>query len=186
MRKEYTFSLLTAALLICGACSNVRQAPVENRQAPPAVPEPAVSARTEPAAAPPGPAAGRPAREEEDALWEELPGSAESAATAAPAETGRFSDNPAVMALLDDTDLMSSRGDPEAAAVSVERALRLEPKNPWLWHRLAALKLELGQWRLAAALAQKSNSLSAGRPALRRANADLVKRAEEQQRGDLK
>lgn len=181
MRKEYTFSLLVAALVICGACSNVRQAPVEDRQAPPAAPEPAADPGSVT-----GPAAGRPAREEEDAQWEELPGSVESATTAAPAETGRFSDNPAVIALLDDTDLRVSRGDPEAAAVFVERALRLEPKNPWLWHRLAALKLEQGQWHQAAALAQKSNSLSAGRPALRRANADLIERAEEQQRGDLK
>lgn len=184
MRKEYTFSLLVAALVACGACSNVRQAPVVDGQAPPAAPEPVVAARTEPAAAPPGPAAGRPAREQEDALWEELPGSLESAATVAPA--GRFSDNPAVIALLDDTDLMISQGDPGAAAVSVERALRLEPKNPWLWHRLAALKLAQGQWRQAGALAQKSNSLSAGRPALRRANADLIGRAEERQRGGLK
>ena len=113
-----------------------------------------------------------------------MPGSLESAATAAP--PGRFSDNPAVIALLDDTDLMISRGDPDAAAVSVERALRLEPKNPWLWHRLAVLKLAQGQWRQAAALAQKSNSLSAGRPALRRANADLIGQAEERQRGGLK
>ena len=97
MRKEYTFSLLVAALVACGACSNVRQAPVVDGQAPPAAPETVVAARTEPAA-------GRPAREQEDALWEELPGSLESAATAAP--PGRFSDNPAVIALLDDTDLM--------------------------------------------------------------------------------
>ena len=181
MRKEYTFSLLIAAVVICGACSNVRQAPVEDRQAPAAVPGPAAG---------PGPvtepAAGKPAREEEDAQWEELPGSMESAPTAAPAEAGRFSDNPAVVALLDDTDLRISQGDLEAAAVSMERALRLEPKNPWLWHRLAVLKLEQGQWRQAVALAQKSNSLSAARPALRRANADLIKRAEQHQQQGLK
>ena len=181
MRKEYTFSLLVFAAVICGACSNVRQAPFEDRPAPAAAPAPAAypDPFTEPSA-------GKPAREEEDAQWEELPGPVEPGATAAPAGAGRFSDNPAVMALLDDTDLRISRGDPEAAAVSVERALRLEPKNPWLWHRLAVLKLEQGQWRQAVALAQKSNSLSAGRPALRRANAALVKRAEQHQRQGLK
>ena len=175
MRREYTFSLLIAALVICGACSNVRQAPVEDRQEASAAPEPPA----DPVTAPP---TGEPLREEGDGQWEELPGSVESAITAAPAEagteTGHYSDNPAVLALLDDTDLSISQGDPEAAAVSVERALRLEPKNPWLWHRLAVLKLEQGHRRLAVALAQKSNSLAARHPALRRANADLIKRAE--------
>ena len=174
MRKAYTFSLLTAALVSCGACSNVRQAPVEDRQEARAVPELPADPVT-------GLPAGEPLREEADARWEKLPGSVEADATAAPAEAERFSGNPAVIALLDDTDLKLSRGNPEAAAASVERALRLEPKNPWLWHRLAVLKLEQGQWRQAVALAQKSNSLSARRPKLRRANADLIKRARQHQ-----
>ena len=170
------FSLLLGVLLVCGACSNVRQAPVEerDRQAPhAAVEQPVEPAEpVAPAAAP----AGRPVPEEDYAQWEELsvPG---AAADSAPAELERVSDNPAVVALLDDTDLRVSRGEREAAAGSLERALRLEPKNPWLWHRLAVLKLEQGQRRLAVVLAQKSNSLSAGLPALRRANAELIKRA---------
>ena len=174
MKKE---SLLIAVLLVCAACSNVRQAPVEERQAP--APE-----RQEPDSAaglPPEPEAqfapGVPAPDEGDEQWEELPGSGAAAETGVPARPERMSENPAVLALLDDTDLSIDRGNPEAAAGSLERALRLEPKNPWLWHRLALLKLGQGNRRLAIALAQKSNSLAAGRPELRRANADLIERA---------
>ncbi|MDE0510526.1 MAG: hypothetical protein OXI88_01905 [Gammaproteobacteria bacterium] len=162
--------LLVAVVLVCGACSNVRQAPVEERQEPDTAP-----------GLPPEPAAqiapGEPAPEEEDEQWEELPGPGRAAETRIPAQPGRISENPAVLALLDDTDLSISRDNPEAAAGSLERALRLEPKNPWLWHRLAVLKLGQGNRRLAIALAQKSNSLAAGRPELRRANADLIERA---------
>ena len=170
MKKEHSFSLLVAVVLVCGACSNVRQAPVEERQEPDTA-----------AGLPPGPAAqiapGEPAPDEEDELWEELPGPGRAAETRIPAQPERISENPAVLALLDDTDLSISRDNPEAAAGSLERALRLEPKNPWLWHRLAVLKLGQGNRRLAIALAQKSNSLAAGRPQLRRANADLIERA---------
>ena len=177
MKKAYSSGLMVAVLLVCGACSNVRQAPVEERQEP-------VQERQEPdraAGLPPEPAAriapGKPAPDEGDEQWEALPGPGGAAETGIPAQTERMSENPAVLALLDDTDLSISRGNPEAAAGSVERALRLEPKNPWLWHRLALLKLEQGHRRLAIALAQKSNSLAAGRPELRRANADLIERA---------
>ena len=176
MKKAYSSSLLVAALLVCGACSNVRQAPVEDRGETAAAPGPPTVSATEPVPVT-EPVPGVPAPEQDDAQWEELPGSAEPAPTGAAARTAHMSDNPAVIALLDDTELSISRGNPEAAAGAVERALRLEPKNPWLWHRLALLKLGQGDLRLAVALAQKSNSLAAGHPELRRANADLIERA---------
>ena len=179
MKNAYIFSLLIAALVSCAACSNVRQAPVVDRQQADTVPELPADPVT-------GPPAGEPAREQDDTLSQELTGSVEPDTTTDPAETGRFSDNPAVIALLDETDLRTNQGDLETAADSVERALRMEPKNPWLWHRLAMLKLAQGQWRLAITLAQKSNSLSARHPALRKANADLIKNAGKHQQEDLK
>lgn len=42
----------------------------------------------------------------------------------------------------------------------LERALRIEPRNPWLWHRLAVLRLQQGEWQQAIELATKSNTLS--------------------------
>ena len=179
MKKVYSFSLLVALVLICAACSNVRQAPVEERQ------ETDVAAQlpVDPDAQPPADAAaqprpGTPVREQDDSQWEQLPGPEAPADTVAPAPGRAVSDNPAVLALLDDADLRLRRADPEAAASSLERALRLEPKNPWLWHQLALLKLEQGHSGLAVALAQKSNSLAASHPALRKANAGLIRRAQ--------
>ena len=192
--------LIIASLVFCGACSTVQQAPVEDRQEADIGTDDAVRAG-EPA--PPatdksaGSGFGRPedARRERvmegphqtgddvPGTWIELPQPGEpqppaGVETEALAEPGRVSENPAVIALLDDTDLRLTQGDAEGAVSSVERALRLEPGNPWLWHRLAVLRLRQGQWRQAIALAEKSNSLSARHPEIRKANAELIKRAE--------
>ena len=91
---------------------------------------------------------------------------------------GRLSENPAVIALLDDTDLRISQGDAEGAVSSLNGPLRLEPRNPWLWHRLAVLRLRQGQWRQAIALAEKSNSLSVRHPKYVRPMAELIEQAE--------
>ena len=168
--------LIIAGLVFCGACSTVRQAPVEDRQEAEIDTNGAVQA-DEPAT---------PALKTGDdatGAWIELPQPGEpqtpaEVETEALAEPGRLSENPAVIALLDDTDLRLSQGDAEGAASSVERALRLEPGNPWLWHRLALLRFRQGEWRQAIALAEKSNSLSVRHPEIRKANAELIKRAE--------
>ncbi|MCK5719211.1 MAG: hypothetical protein KAH84_04585 [Thiomargarita sp.] len=47
----------------------------------------------------------------------------------------------------------------EQAAASLERALRIEPRHPILWHNLAGIRLSQEDWKRAANLAQKSNSL---------------------------
>lgn len=175
MKRRFSTCLLGAALLFCGACANVRQAPVVERQDTDAAEE--IAARPDT-----GPAAGVRVRDEEHESWTRLPQPEpapprDAEAAAPPLEAGRHSDNPAVIALLDDTDSRTARGDTEGAAGSLERALGLEPKNPWLWHRLAVLRLRQGQWRQAIALAGKSNSLAARRPELLKANAGLIERA---------
>ena len=176
MNKQRSIILLIAGLVFCGACSTVQQAPVEERQE--ADIDTNGAARTDEPATP-GPDTG----DDVTGTWTELPQPGETqlpgtVETEALAEPGRISENPAVIALLDDTDLRFSQGDAEGAVSSVERALRLEPRNPWLWHRLAVLRLRQGQWRQAIALAEKSNSLSVRHPEIRKANAELIKRAE--------
>ena len=42
----------------------------------------------------------------------------------------------------------------------LERALRIEPRNPVLWHELARIRLEQGQYRQAENMAAKSNMLT--------------------------
>ncbi|MCY4362793.1 MAG: tetratricopeptide repeat protein [Gammaproteobacteria bacterium] len=170
-----------AGLLLCSACSTVRHAPVVDRAAAEA--EAVVEAPGQPVE---DLVAEPDAGDDAGAAWVELPQpedlepQGEIRETEAPLLPDRVSDNPAVLALMDETDYRLGEGDAEAAASSVERALRLEPKNPWLWHRLAVLRLQQGHWRQAAALAEKSNSLSLRHPELRKANAGLIERAGKQ------
>jgi predicted Zn-dependent protease len=71
-----------------------------------------------------------------------------------------MSGNPAVIALLDRAQLDTAAGQREAAGASLERGLRIEPRNAWLWHELAQLRLTQGQYAQAISLAQKSNSFA--------------------------
>ncbi len=87
------------------------------------------------------------------------------------------STNNAVVALLDRADQQSQAGEADAAAASVERALRIEPRNAALWSRLAVIRLEQGQPDQAEQLALKSNSLSPYDNGLQARNWDTVARA---------
>jgi len=56
------------------------------------------------------------------------------------------------------------------AANSLERALRLEPRNGQLWSRLAQIRYDQKAWKKAIQLAAKSNTLSGGNSNLLRQN----------------
>ncbi|HEY0665153.1 MAG TPA: tetratricopeptide repeat protein [Gallionella sp.] len=71
-----------------------------------------------------------------------------------------MSENKAVVALLDRAQSDTGAGRHEAAGASLERALRIEPRNPWLWHQLAQLRLSQGQYAQAVAVARKSISFA--------------------------
>jgi predicted Zn-dependent protease len=71
-----------------------------------------------------------------------------------------MSSNKAIIALLDRAELDNKAGKREAAGASLERALRIEPRNAWLWHELAQLRLTQGQYAQAITLARKSTSFS--------------------------
>ncbi len=65
-----------------------------------------------------------------------------------------------------------------AAAGSLERALRIEPRNPVLWNQLAHVRMEQQQYHLASGLAAKSNAFTAGADAsLRKDNQAIIARA---------
>ena len=92
--------------------------------------------------------------------------------------------NPAVVALLNTAQRQEQVGDHERAAASLERALDIEPENPWLWHRLAQVRLQQGRLDQAASLAAKSNTLAVADPRLSAENWNLIA-AVRQQQGDL-
>jgi Flp pilus assembly protein TadD len=72
----------------------------------------------------------------------------------------------ATLALLEQARREAADGAPERAVATLERAVRIEPSNPWLWHRLAVLRLQQREWELAKGLAEKSNTLARGNPRL--------------------
>jgi len=88
-----------------------------------------------------------------------------------------MSSNRAVIALLDQAQTDNGAGHREAADASLERALNIEPRNPWLWHQLAQLRLAQGQYAQAITLAGKSNSFAASRNDVQAANWQVIGQA---------
>ncbi len=85
-----------------------------------------------------------------------------------------------VVALLDNAQRAVNAGDHESAAATLERAIRLQPKNALLWHRLGKLRLQQDNWQQAIALARKSNSLAAGNHILQATNWRLIAQAKKE------
>ena len=52
------------------------------------------------------------------------------------------------------------QGDYVAAAATLERAIRIQPREAYLWNRLARVRLDQKNYTQASSLAQKSNALS--------------------------
>ena len=151
--------LLTALTLMLQACAVYttpeRRPPVVQRAPAPAPSEPAYQ-RTEPAPPP--------------VIRREAPVQQPS--------------SPAVLALLDRADQQYAARDLDAAAASLERALRIEPRNARLWHRLAAVRLDQGKLDQAIQMAAKSNSLAGYDRGLQARNWRLIASAR-QAKGDI-
>jgi hypothetical protein len=67
-----------------------------------------------------------------------------------------------ITALLQKARQEFDEGRHEQAASTLERGLRVDPRNPVLWHNLAGVRLQQESWERAASLAAKSNSLVVG------------------------
>jgi Tfp pilus assembly protein PilF len=80
----------------------------------------------------------------------------------------------AVAGLMDSARSEAAAGNLAGAAASVERALRIEPRNPRLWHELARIRLKQGQHAQAESVAARSNSWAADDRALRAENWRLI------------
>ncbi len=82
-------------------------------------------------------------------------------ATLAPSEPP-VSDNAAVLALVTQARTDSGEAKYTAAAAGIERALRIEPRNPRLWQELARVRLAQGDPEQAEGLARRANTLAGG------------------------
>ena len=86
-------------------------------------------------------------------------------------------ENVAVAGLMDSARADASRGRLTNAAATLERALRIEPKNPRLWHQLALVRLRQGDYAQAENLAARSNTWAAEDAELKAANQRVIEEA---------
>lgn len=87
------------------------------------------------------------------------------------------STNPAVIALLDKAHADASAGQLPSATATLERALRIEPRNPVLWQELALVKLQSGDYAQAENFAVRSNSWAGTNKRLQARNWRIISEA---------
>ena len=81
---------------------------------------------------------------------------------------------PAVDALASRAEQQRQTGDYGGAAATLERALRIEPQQAYLWNRLARVRLEQGLGSQAGNLAARSNALAGDQAKLKQNNWDVI------------
>src|SRR5215471_9958433 len=69
-------------------------------------------------------------------------------------------ENVAIAGLLNSARADSAAGRLTNAAATLERALRIEPRNPRLWQELARVRLKQGEYAQAESVASRSNSFA--------------------------
>lgn len=99
----------------------------------------------------------------------------------APATSTGVNQPPAVVALLDQAEQQANAGELESAAASLERAIRIDPRNAVLWYHLATVRLSQGESAQAEQLAVKSNSLAANNTTQQARNWRLIGQARREQ-----
>jgi tetratricopeptide (TPR) repeat protein len=77
-------------------------------------------------------------------------------------------------------DQLLLTGQPEAAAQTIERGLRIAPKNGYLWSKLAEVRLTQHRFDQALSLAKKSNSLARGNTMLIDRNQQIMEQVKNQ------
>jgi hypothetical protein len=87
------------------------------------------------------------------------------------------SGSPAVLALMSDAERNSRSGNLDAAAGTVERALRIDSRNASLVYKLAQIRLQQNQPRLAEDLAKKAALLAENNIELKRNSWLLIAKA---------
>jgi tetratricopeptide (TPR) repeat protein len=146
-----------AALLLLAGCATVTKPPEGAITPPPGVqPPPAVQPGQPQPVQPPAAVAPPPIE---------------------PVQRAEMSQIPAVVALLDRAQRETDAGRSDAAGASLERALHIQPRNPWVWQQLAQVRLNEGHYDLAISLARKSNSFSGANHQLQAVNWQLIGKA---------
>jgi len=92
-------------------------------------------------------------------------------------------ESPAIASLMDSARADNAAGRLANAAASLERALRIEPRNPRLWQELSRVRLSQRDYVQAESCAARSNSWAGGDTLLVADNWRLIAQAREA-RGD--
>ena len=88
-----------------------------------------------------------------------------------------ISDNVAIVTLVNNAKSAILVGKLDAADLSLERALHIEPRNPNVWYELANLRLQQAQFDQAAYFAAKSNAFAGSDRTLQAANWQIIGQA---------
>lgn len=99
-------------------------------------------------------------------------------------EMPAYPSSPAASALMQEAEGSRNRGDIANASAILERAIRIQPRNPIIWQQLADIRLSQHQPDLAEDLAKKSSVLASGNKTLIRKNWQLIAEAR-RQKNDL-
>lgn len=106
-----------------------------------------------------------------------LPAPPRFSAQAKPASARGTALTPPAMALLEQAGEQADQGDLDGASATLERAIRIQPKNPHLWQRMAELRLYQEKPLLAIDLVKKSLSLAQGDKKIIQGNWALIAEA---------
>ncbi len=158
--------LLISALLLTACMGNTRPIDAWPFPVPPSAPgqhdgggsesEPQTPGETPPPLGHPLPLPLPPPPTTADApppLLNSFPRSIEGSGVAAP-----------VLALVKQSRVAKGQKNFEQSEAALERALRIEPRNPWIWQQLASLHLLTGRNEQALTESKKSNSLAHRNP----------------------
>ena len=80
-------------------------------------------------------------------------------------------------ALYQDADMALQSGRLAEAEMLLERALRIEPRNPYYWHSMAQVKYRQGKYRETVQFCLKAESLAGKQPQLVTRNKELLQQA---------
>lgn len=90
-------------------------------------------------------------------------------------------DSPAVVELSSRAREALNDSRHDDAVQLLERAIRIEPQNGTLWHQLARVRFEQGDYEQARQLATRSNALLSRDSTLKANNDELIKAARDAQ-----
>lgn len=104
----------------------------------------------------------------------EEPSSTNERVYSKPTEAIEYTQNPAVVALLDSAYQQREQGQLDIAISKLERAVRISPRDASIWHQMAQIRHQQGLYETSLSLAKKSNLLAESNKTLQQQNWSLM------------